>query len=70
MSFEQKGPADVARRLAGCVREEDHVVFGGGQEHLDSKIFRVGHMGFFEEVDLVEALDKVESRLREFGFQK
>src|SRR5947209_5176107 len=58
------------KALLKQAREEDHVVFGGGQEHLDGKIFRVGHLGFFEDVDLVEALDKVESRLREFGFQK
>ena len=64
-------PEDVdTKALLKKVREADGVVFGGGQEHLDGKIFRVGHMGFFEEVDLVEALDKVESRLREFGFQK
>jgi aspartate aminotransferase-like enzyme len=58
------------KALLKKVREEDRVVLGGGQEHLEGKIFRVGHLGFFEDVDLVEALDKVESRLREFGIQK
>jgi len=29
----------------------------------------VGHLGFFEEVDLVEAMDKMEMRLQEFGFK-
>jgi len=28
----------------------------------------VGHLGFFEEVDLVEAMDKMEMRLRDTGF--
>jgi len=51
------------------LREEDHVVFGGGQEHLDGKIFRVGHLGFFQQIELVEAMDKLELRLREFGFK-
>src|SRR2546421_1845482 len=51
------------------VREQDHVVFGGGQGHLDGKIFRVGHLGCFKEVELVEAMDKMEMRLREFGFR-
>ena len=57
------------KALLKKVREEDSVVFGGGQEQLEGKVFRVGHLGFFEEVDLVEAMDKFENRLREFGFQ-
>ncbi len=57
------------KALLKKVREVDGVVFGGGQEQLEGKIFRVGHLGFFEEADLVEALDTFENRLREFGFQ-
>ena len=44
-------------------------MLGGGQEHLDGKIFRVGHLGFFQEADLAEAMDAVEKRLPEFGFK-
>jgi aspartate aminotransferase-like enzyme len=56
------------KALLKILREEDGVVFGGGQQQLEGKIFRVGHLGFFEEVDLVEAMDKVEMRLRQLGF--
>ncbi len=58
-----------AKALLKTLREQDKVVFAGGQEHLDGKIIRVGHLGFFEEADLVEAMDKLETRLREAGFQ-
>jgi aspartate aminotransferase-like enzyme len=51
-----------------ALREQDGVVLGGGQEHLEGKIFRVGHLGYFREEDLAEAMDKVEQRLRSFGF--
>ena len=57
-----------SKRLLNTLREQDHMVFGGGQQHLDGKIFRVGHLGFFEEVDLVEAMDTMEMRLQAFGF--
>jgi aspartate aminotransferase-like enzyme len=57
-----------SKALLKTLREEDGVVFGGGQQQLEGKIFRVGHLGFFEEVDLVEAMDKVETRLQEAGF--
>lgn len=58
------------KALLKTLREQDHIVLGGGQEHLNGKIFRVGHLGYFQEVDLVEAMDKIELRLREFGFSK
>jgi aspartate aminotransferase-like enzyme len=51
------------------LREEDRVVFAGGQEHLEGKIFRVGHLGFFHMGELAEAMDKVEQRLRASGFK-
>jgi aspartate aminotransferase-like enzyme len=58
------------KALLKTLREQDHIVLGGGQEHLNGKIFRVGHLGYFQEVDLVEAMDKIELRLHEFGFTK
>ena len=57
-----------SKALLKILREEDQVVFGGGQQQLEGKIFRVGHLGFFEEVDLVEAMDKMEMRLRDTGY--
>lgn len=64
-------PAGIdTKKLLKTLREEDRIVLGGGQEHLDGKIFRVGHLGYFQDIDLVAALDAVERRLREAGFQK
>lgn len=57
------------KALLKKLREEDGVVFGGGQEHLEGKLIRVGHLGFYQEIDLVEAMDLLEKRLREFGFK-
>lgn len=57
------------RALLKTLREQDNVVFAGGQQQLEGKIIRVGHLGFFEEADLVEAMDKLETRLRAAGFQ-
>lgn len=59
-----------AKTLLKELRVEDGVIFGGGQGKLEGKILRVGHLGYFEEVDLVEAMDKLERRLRLLGFQK
>ncbi len=57
------------RALLKKLREQDHVVLAGGQDRLEGKIFRVGHVGFFTEVDLAQAMDAVERRLHESGFK-
>ncbi|HZU04038.1 MAG TPA: alanine--glyoxylate aminotransferase family protein, partial [Ktedonobacteraceae bacterium] len=58
-----------AKALLKKLREQDHVVLAGGQEHLEGKIFRVGHLGFFTEADLAQTMDSLEKRLHEFGFK-
>ncbi len=51
------------------LREQDAVVIASGQDHMAGKIFRVGHLGFFTEQDLEQAMNAVETRLHELGFQ-
>ncbi|GAC1361375.1 MAG: alanine--glyoxylate aminotransferase family protein [Ktedonobacteraceae bacterium] len=57
------------KALLNTLRSEDHVVLADGQDHMKGKIFRVGHLGYFTETDLVQAMDAVEQRLHEAGFQ-
>jgi aspartate aminotransferase-like enzyme len=57
------------KALLKKLREQDAVVLAGGQERLEGKIFRVGHLGFFNEADLAQTMDSLERRLHEFGFQ-
>lgn len=57
-----------AKVLLKKIREQDHIVLASGQDHMAGKIFRIGHLGFFNETDLVETMDTIERRLREFGF--
>lgn len=58
------------KALLKTLREQDKVVFASGQAHLEGKIMRVGHLGYFEEQDLVKAMDCLEARLIEFGYKK
>jgi aspartate aminotransferase-like enzyme len=58
------------KALLKKLREVDNVVLAGGQGKLDGKIFRLGHLGYFEQEDLAEALDPLEARLLEFGYRK
>lgn len=41
----------------------------GGQEHLAGKIFRIGHMGYVDEIDLIGVLGALEIILRRLGYE-
>lgn len=51
------------------LREQDSVVIASGQDHMAGKIFRVGHLGFFSQHDLEQAMNAIEMRLHELGFK-
>ncbi|MDQ2886785.1 MAG: alanine--glyoxylate aminotransferase family protein [Chloroflexota bacterium] len=54
----------------GALRKQDNIVLASGQDKLEGKIFRVGHLGFFSEADLAQVMDAVEKRLPEYGFKR
>ncbi len=51
------------------LRDEDNIILAAGQDHMKGKLFRIGHLGYFKHDELVQTLDAIEKRLREFGFQ-
>jgi aspartate aminotransferase-like enzyme len=56
--------------LLSALRKEDNIVLASGQDQLQGKIFRVGHLGFFTQADLEQVMDTLEKRLPEFGFKR
>lgn len=42
----------------------------GGQEQLAGKIFRIGHMGYVDEIDLLGVFGALEIVLRQLGFEQ
>lgn len=42
----------------------------GGQDHLKGKIFRIGHMGYVDEIDLIAVFGVLEIVLRKLGYEK
>ncbi|GAX62174.1 serine-pyruvate aminotransferase/archaeal aspartate aminotransferase [Candidatus Scalindua japonica] len=51
------------------LRDETGVTIAGGQDELKGKIFRVGHMGYVNEFDIVLAISAVEKILHEGGYK-
>ncbi len=46
------------------------VEMAGGQQSLDGKIFRIGHLGYVNDDDIKEVLAALKSGLQEIGFGK
>ncbi len=40
----------------------------GGQDHLKGKIFRIGHLGFVSDRDILSAIASLEAALIELGY--
>ncbi|MGD0779807.1 MAG: alanine--glyoxylate aminotransferase family protein [Dehalococcoidales bacterium] len=58
------------KKLRQVLREKYYVVLAGGQQTLDGKIFRIGHLGLVNEKDVKEILTTIEKVLPIAGFKK
>jgi aspartate aminotransferase-like enzyme len=59
---------DVAK-LRKILREEHQIVLGGGQQKLNGKIFRIGHLGMVTEEDIEQVLSALKVVLPQAGFR-
>lgn len=46
------------------------ITVASGQEHLKDKIFRISHLGYYDEMDIVGVISAIEMALRDVGFNK
>jgi aspartate aminotransferase-like enzyme len=53
--------------VRGVLRDEYSILVAGGQESVKGKIFRIGHMGNVDEVELLGVLSALEMVLRKGG---
>ncbi len=59
---------DVAK-LRKILREEHQIVLGGGQQKLNGKIFRIGHLGWVSEEDIETVISALKVVLPQAGFR-
>jgi aspartate aminotransferase-like enzyme len=52
-----------ADKLRKTVREKYGVVLAGGQEDLKGKLFRIGHLGYIDKMEILAALSALEIEL-------
>jgi aspartate aminotransferase-like enzyme len=64
------GPSNLnIKELRRILREEKEIVLGGGQQTLDGKIFRIGHMGWVTEKDITEVISAIGEALPRSGLK-
>jgi aspartate aminotransferase-like enzyme len=56
------------KKMNKILREEHQVILSGGQQRLDGKIFRIGHLGWVNEDDIKEVISKIKIVLPQAGF--
>ncbi|MCB1214782.1 MAG: alanine--glyoxylate aminotransferase family protein [Deltaproteobacteria bacterium] len=49
------------------LKNDFNMTIAGGQDHLKGKIFRIGHIGYYDPMDMISALAAVESALVKLG---
>jgi aspartate aminotransferase-like enzyme len=57
------------KKLLRILREERHIVLSGGQQKLDGKIFRIGHLGWVTEDNIETVISALKMVLPQAGFR-
>lgn len=57
------------KKLIKYIDEKYGVTFAGGQESLSGKIFRIAHLGYVDDLDIVSAISALEMSLPKFGYK-
>jgi len=56
-----------AEQIRSIMRKDFDIALAGGQDHLKGKIFRVGHLGFVGDRDILTAVAALEATLAKLG---
>ena len=57
-----------SKKVVQILREEHKIVLSGGQQKLDGKIFRIGHLGWVTEDDIKAVISALKVALPQAGF--
>lgn len=58
-----------ADQIRAILKKQFDIAIAGGQDHLKGKIFRIGHLGFVSDRDILSCVASIEVALRELGYE-
>jgi aspartate aminotransferase-like enzyme len=56
-----------AEKIRSIMKKKYDIVLAGGQDHLKGQVFRIGHLGFVCDRDILSAIAALEGTLAEMG---
>ena len=59
-----------AEAMRKAVKEKFDILLAGGQDHLKGHVFRIGHLGFVADRDILTAVAAIEATLQDLGLGK
>ncbi|MEM1169672.1 MAG: alanine--glyoxylate aminotransferase family protein [Cyanobacteria bacterium P01_H01_bin.35] len=62
-------PEVEAEKVRAIMKKRFDIALAGGQDHLKGKIFRIGHLGFVCDRDILIAIAALEATLAELGYE-
>lgn len=58
-----------SEQIRAILKKKFDIALAGGQDHLKGKIFRIGHLGFVSDRDILSVIASLEVALRELGYE-
>ncbi|AFY73023.1 serine-pyruvate aminotransferase/archaeal aspartate aminotransferase [Synechococcus sp. PCC 7502] len=56
-----------AEKIRSTIKKHFDIVMAGGQDHLNGSVFRIGHLGFVSDRDILTAISALEGTLQILG---
>ncbi len=56
-------------KIRSVMKKRFDIALAGGQDHLSNKIFRIGHLGFVSDRDILSCIASLEVTLAELGYE-
>ncbi|MBC1219142.1 alanine--glyoxylate aminotransferase family protein [Nostoc sp. UCD121] len=56
-------------KIRSLMKKRFDIALAGGQDHLSNKIFRIGHLGFVSDRDILSCIASLEVALTELGYE-
>ena len=60
-------PNDIMRLNKTVIKNKFDILLAGGQDHLKGKIFRVGHLGYVNDRDIITVVSAMSNTLLKLG---
>ena len=61
-------PGIDGKEIVRLLKEEYGIMIAGGQGRLKGKIFRISHMGYVDENDIIVVISALEAVLNKLGY--